>query len=195
MRLILLILLLFPATAHAEGEAPFGLHMGMKISDLQIRVSKEDGVYILQSVPEPDAKFQQYRVILTGETGVCMVMASGGDVLSTGEGRELKAAFHDVVDDYSQLYGTPMKQVGIQYNSNWWKRDDRFMLALSEKKANMVSMWDQKRNVKVRGSDFTQIIVQGFAPNRYRGNVNVLYKFTNYPDCKKILNDKKQVKE
>ncbi|MCK5574977.1 MAG: hypothetical protein KAI28_04150 [Sphingomonadales bacterium] len=187
MRFVLLVLMLFPSVALAEGETVFGLAMGTKKSDLHVQSTKGSSIITLSSVPEYERGYQNYRVRWTEKTGVCLVAASTATFESRDEGLPLKAEFERLLAFAEKKYGKAIVDRHFKFESNWKDRSKHYMRALANQEVSLVAIWNQVKNAELRGTDIMQVILKASAPTRNTANVVLQVKFINYPDCKKAI--------
>jgi hypothetical protein len=97
------------AAPPADGHAAFGVRMGAPVSALAGATEFKPGWYRLPAAPRPDPRFAQVAVEAFGDTGVCVVQAVSPEIAGDPAGVKIRAAIDRLADDFSRVYGAPLR--------------------------------------------------------------------------------------
>jgi hypothetical protein len=169
----------------APGETPFGLRMGMTLSDLaRYGVTPEDvdrGIYRLARVPRPLEGFRDVRVAVSPSEGLCRLTASSPPITSGDDGAAVKAAFDRAEASLRTMYGHSDR---MEFQTDEGRLHERpWMTELQRNEQRLVSYW-----VSVAGStlplDLTGIELEARATSATSGSLAVHYQFRNFGTCR-----------
>jgi hypothetical protein len=97
------------AAPPSDGKDAFGVAMGEHIGRLPGAKEFKPGWYQLSVAPKPDPRFTKLAVEAFGETGVCVVQATGPEITGDPTGAKARLAIDRIADDFSMVYGAPQK--------------------------------------------------------------------------------------
>lgn len=141
---------------------PFGLHMGMTLTEIGGNPKKAaPGMYIVTSVPEPHSAFESYVLQVGPEAGLCWVKGIGKNIQTSVYGVELKSAFNQMKERLQQFYGAPDVTDFLMTGSIWNEPKD-WMMALIKKERALGATWKDKRKTTLPSN--MQSVFLGVSP-------------------------------
>lgn len=152
MRKPCVLLLLFGVALGCVGQTgPFGFQKGMTRSEIVALVGPKavdprvkGEAMRLNKAPEPNAAFQEYLLAISPTDGLVRVVALG-KLISTGDdGRELRAAYADLVSDLTEKFGPPATNTDECDRGGALCRPDFWMAALFGKQRRLETTWFQE---------------------------------------------------
>lgn len=98
--------------AHA---GPFGLHIGMKKSDLKFEQYEKIGynIYRMKKVPKPHTAFKTYLLIFCPDDELCEIRAIGG-IIPKGINYSVKDEFKKIETSLKKHYGK-----NLHFEKSW----------------------------------------------------------------------------
>lgn len=145
MKILLTLLLLVPLHVAAE-TGPFGLEQGMKLEEIQ-KFSKlrmvQPHVYSTADVPLGHPAFEDYRLVITPQHGLCKVVAWTDDISSSAYGDSVKAKFESLFEALSSKYGNSKRFDFLRSGSIWDDAKD-WMMSLAKGERHLVAYWDRE---------------------------------------------------
>lgn len=167
---------------------PFGLHMGMKLSEfdrstLESRGKKE--AYTTKSVPNPHPAFQFYSLYISQNEGLYWVKAIGKAINTSVYGTELRTEFEGMHKKLAKLYGKNKAYDFLRTGSIWNEPKD-FMTGLRKKERLLKVYWEAK-NGSTLPENIAGITLNAHVLNTNKGYITVEYIFKNTDECRALL--------
>ncbi|SCY36580.1 hypothetical protein [Thiohalorhabdus denitrificans] len=175
----LLSLSLYPAIALS---GPFGIEMGMSIDKLNTADMKSQGMIDLENPPKPHPKLKHYTVMHTKETGVCLVNALTGLVRNDKYGKDIKRLFKKLKGQLEGKYGD-FEDLQYMDPDGLWDERDEWMMSINKGERQYASI---KENLK---GDIEYIDMQVLASGPSAGAIKIMYKFSNFEECDKVISE------
>lgn len=140
---VALLALAMPAVG---GAGPLGLEMGAPLADLQSRLKLKQEAphqFSTPSLPDGHPDFNDYRLVITPQHGLCKVIAWTPSIRTSIYGTELLSQFDGYYNTLIKKYGTAKRFDYLRSGSIW--NDDKFwMMALHRKERTLVAYWIEK---------------------------------------------------
>jgi hypothetical protein len=167
---------------------PFGLTMGMKLSEFKgLKLArKEPGSYKTKEVPKPHNAFPDYLLLFGPKTGLCKVVALGKVVATSVYGTELRSAFDTLEERLKAQYGKNERLDYLREGSIWNEPKD-FMTALFKKERVLASYWSAKEGSRMK-DELKTIELEVHPLSEENTFMIVSYDFQNITECLKELN-------
>jgi hypothetical protein len=178
-----LAILAFALAVPSVGFAgPFGLEMGMKLSQLPGKPEAiSGGYYKLTSVPKPHSSFEAYVVKLSPSTGVCWIKGIGVDIETSSYGIQLKSAFEEMRGKLDSAYGKSKLSDFLMPNSIWNEPND-WMMALIKKERLLAAQWGKEYGSNLP-SDLESIALMASPTGRSEGYLALEYSGHQKSKC------------
>ena len=170
-------------------EGPFGLKMGLSKKELTGYGLTEasHGIYTTISVPKPHELFENYYMVITDETGLCLVFSSSKDIPTSEYGTELKNEFESLQSALIEKYGIPTIKADRLFQGSIWNEPRDWMTALLKKERLLASSWSNEGKESI-GNDIESITLEANAPSTSNGVIRLNYRFKNFKSCKSEIN-------
>lgn len=178
----LIILATFLGASQLSYAGPFGLEMGMKVSQLPGKPkSLSGGFYELSTVPKPHSSFEIYVVKVAPSTGVCYIKGIGFDITTSSYGIQLKSAFEELRGKLNAAYGKSNLSDFLLTGSIWDKPND-WMMGLIKKERYLASQWGSEYGSNLP-SDIKSITLMALPSGRSKGYLGLEYKGAKEDAC------------
>lgn len=171
--------------ACALSAAPFGLKMGMTISEVEDASSgvplkparQRDNLYAFEPAKRHPL-FTSYFVLIDEKVGLYGVIASSDIIKMDDYGTQLKEAFNDAMQRVSKAYGTPRLIDVLAPDAHF--DDDKFW-AMSFRQGARTLKCEWPRTAKDEMKDDLLKVVLATKPEGYfyEGVIELSYSFTN----------------
>jgi hypothetical protein len=172
---------------------PFGLAKGVDIIHLKeaiptLRLSSPSPYYF-QSVGtvNSNSNFPLYSYTVTGETGLCMVMAVTEDIETNDFGDQLKARYDAVKQQINAKYGSPYFDKDDLTPGSIWKETKDYTRALQKGDRAKLVIWVNGENGLTLPHDIQEIAVIMHAKTYSIGRIDLVYKFNNFDKCQAVI--------
>ena len=172
------------AAAHA---GPFGLEMGTKLEDLKKRFKLVHDTaygYSISGVPQPDAHYETYGVVVTPEHGLCKIEAISKFIDSSVDGTELKAAFSKAEAALRRQYG-PAAHTDRLDRESTLKQTRDWMKSLVKEERTLASGWSSR--FTVLPDHLYGVTLEARAGDEQAGVLMVTYEFENFKACAELV--------
>lgn len=173
--------------AKVKNEGPFGLAMGISVTDLTGVfgfVGEKNIPYIYSGVPpKPVLGFDDYHVTALPKTGVCKVsgLQTVDNVNSYGD--EIKKAVDKLVQTLSIKYGKQAKKYDYAKDVAFKRHREYWMLGLKDELVVYAYNWVQAKNERKFPNNIYSISVEARAYSLTKAAVMLTYEFENVFDC------------
>lgn len=169
-------------------DGPFGLEQGLSRADVELMIGENlrlmngsHNSYLSTHVPEPHKAFDNYVLVISETTGLCMVRGIGKNITTSSHGIQLKSNFEDLDKVLSKLYG-PSEKTDWLLPGSIWKQPEDWMMGLVKEERFLFAQWpgaeqDLKYNIE-------SIALAAKALNSGAGYLILEYSFSNYDTCK-----------
>lgn len=90
------------------GEGPFGLSLNTKLEELDVDEAKsqpEKGIYVLNTVPEPNSEFELYAVSFYDGAGLCRIIGITPDQNNDETGSSIRGVMDKLAAALKSKYG------------------------------------------------------------------------------------------
>jgi hypothetical protein len=189
MRLLPLLLLAVPLTLSAQThqgstqQGPFGIHMGMSVSQLTSLGGRliEDFGYKLVNPPVPHSNFVNYIVTATPQHGACKITAISRDIIADSHGRAVRRAYEQLLAALTEKYGPPSQSVDTLKAGSTWKEPRDFIMGLRHEERFLAAFRTDSTSLP---DGIRAILVEAKAYRSDVGYVVVGYEFANFKDCR-----------
>jgi hypothetical protein len=169
-----------------EQAAPFGLHMGMKQSELSVeKEGKKPGMFRLKTVPKPHRSFDWYVVQVGPKSGLCWIKAVGNDVKTSVYGSELKTELDSLRTGLGEVYGKS-KFFDKLLSGSIWNEPNDWTMGLLKGERIYLSSWSVEEGSTLKPG-LNKILLAANATSRNTGYVSLEYYFDNYSACEKEI--------
>ncbi len=145
LKALLALLLLVPAYALA-GNGPFGFEPGMKLEELKKiakLTQKRDFVYSTDKAPSGHSAFEEYRVLVTPQHGLCKIMAWTPEITTGAYGEGVKDKFDTLSEGLTAKYGKSKKFDYLKSGSIWDEPRD-WMMSLFKDERVLSALWSRE---------------------------------------------------
>ena len=196
--IILLCLLVLAACEKKQGavwDGPFGLKEGLLFWEYnQDYRTTEDNVskmvYETYEVPKPDGRFMHYQLVFDPVAGLCKIVAHGKKIRASQDGRQIIAAYQDIVKELEEAYGPMIDRYDFVHAKSEYQAPTQWMTALLAKERVLAGYWKTGDRSREAGGKILQlpdglarVVVETRAFNRNTGSITVKYRFSNYGQC------------
>jgi hypothetical protein len=178
--MVVLCILAFPVQPAQAG--PFGLSMGMKISDFKGTL-KEIRPFIYQTtdVPKKHSAFAYYILRFGPKCGLYYIKAIGSDISTNAYGKEVSEAFDGMEEKLKSVYG-PNKRVDYLAKDSIWTEPRDWMSGLVKGDRVLSAMWRKEDGSQLK-DDLETVYLGARGANRSTGYIVVEYYFSNQEKC------------
>ena len=158
----------------------FGLSMGMKETELDIEEVMEGGFCVLNSVPKPHSKFQNYYAIVSESYGLTKIIAANHEVITNVFGHEIQTEFESLRERLANKYGEGEVFDFLMEDSIWDEPKD-WMSALEKKERILRNIWERNELYDI-DSNLESVILSATASEEDPGvaSLSLNYEFTTY---------------
>jgi len=187
MRSLWLLLLLSTVSTQLHAQA-FGVQMGVPVVKYQPRVAgngSDPNVFTI-TVPEPNSEFEAYLAFATPKTGVCKVVGVGKNHSNDSYGTETTSAFSRFKEALVAKYGNS-QDFDFLRSGALWKEPQEWVWSVYKNERIIASFWT-RANGAVLPQSVESISLEAKSVNPSSGAYLALnYEFTNFADCKKLM--------
>lgn len=182
--MIVALLILVSSIFGQPYKGPFGLKMGLTLAQLKAidpNLEKMDNtmpMYRMTNVPTPHRSFEWYVVIVSGETGLCKIMAVGKDIATNSSGSSLISEYNSVRDAIATKYGEYTEYDYLMSGSIWYDSED-FMMGLVQKDRTLSVYWTPETGATL-SNNLSTVWLNVQASNQNTGYFHLHYEFTNF---------------
>jgi hypothetical protein len=193
--IVVIIAVLFCSIVYSQPyEGPFGLKMGLTLSQLKMidpnmSERKIDSVYEMTTVPIPHVDYEAYWVMMSPDSGLCKIIAVSRIIKTNPHGTDVEKMYKSHRDAIAGKYGQYLEIDDLMPGSIWDEPED-FMMALVKKERNLLSIWGTKASSNML-NDIEAIGLQVKAHASDSGQIMLTYEFHNFANYKKELDAKK----
>lgn len=129
--------------------APFGLFMGMQLTDFSQPLREVAPFkFSLDVAPKPHPAFSLYLLQITPKHGLSWIKAIGHDVKTSSYGLELKGAFDAMEVKLKNTYGLNTRNDFLMPGSIWDEPKD-WMMGLLKNERVLSCVWNAKSGAKL----------------------------------------------
>ena len=171
--------------AFAQNDAPFGLRMGTARDEV-LRVvgsyrETQPGFFQVLDVPEKDADFEGYGLVVSPTMGLCKIMAVSKDVPLNASGDRLKDTFAKIAASLDERYG---KHEIFDYlkAESFWKGSENWSMALAKRDRVLAGTWTPPASTGL-GS----VLLESVASKPDVGYLELHFESENFLACRDEL--------
>lgn len=138
--------------------APFGLSLGMKLSDFSGAnlVELAPFKYKIDKPPKSHPAFELYILQITPFSGLSWIKAIGYDIPTNGFGTSINSAFFEMEEKLKNTYGK-CQRTDLLLQGSIWNEPQDWMMGLVKGERLLASQWDAKT-----GANLTEAIESVF---------------------------------
>lgn len=176
---------LLPAAAFA---AQFGLSQGESLADIsKVATLKKmkPFVYSTPSLPDGNDSFNDYRLIITPDQGLCKVIAWTPDIESSVYGDAIKDKFAALYDALDKKYGMSKKLDALRPGSIWDDPQD-WMMGLAKNERFLMAIWSSESGASLP-PDVEAIGLEAHGTSSSKALISLSYEFTNFDSCEAAI--------
>lgn len=172
---------------------PFGFSQGETVEALskKIKLKPTDSKYSFTAVtvPSPHADFDDYRLIITPQHGLCKIIAWTPETKMNSFGNEAVSKFNNLENALSSKYGTGKRYDFLQSGSIWRESAD-WSMSLLKKERSLVTFWDVETS-KTMPDDMESVTLETVGASRDSFMINLTYGFPNEGKCVQWIKEQK----
>lgn len=190
MKRSMLLFFLFPISIAAYA-GPFGLTMGASLAELnkQIKLKPESlAVYSAPSLPNPHPDFDDYRLVITPDHGLCKVIAWSRLIETSVYGTQAASKFTSIEEALTTKYGNP-KRLDFLMSGSIWNEQRDWMMGLLKKERTLMSYWTNKEHELP--DKVSTVMLETIALDKERALVHLIYEFKNSSQCTNWIKSQK----
>lgn len=188
MKKLLLVAFIFglaTATLAQEQASPFGLHMGMNKSELDIQKELKTGVFQLKTIPKPHSAFEAYVAKVGPKSGLCWIKALGRNVKTSVYGTELQIELKSLRNSLSGVYGKS-ELIDMLMPKSIWNESNEWMMGVLKGERLYSVRWSLKDGSTMKPG-LAQIYLSAQVLSQNTGFVALEYYFDNHDVCDKEI--------
>lgn len=162
---------------------PFGLDMGTPLVELNKQMKLKlvsTGGYSTPSVPKGHPYFDDYRLVVAPDQGLCKIIAYSIVISTSVYGTELVDKFSDLESALTTKYGKPEKLDYLKSGSIWKEPRD-WMIGLLKKERTLTSYWPHKG--RELPESIQSIKLDAMAISTEGAMIALIYQFKNFKQC------------
>lgn len=160
-----------------SGKGPFGLWMGMTLSDLNgDHREVRPGKYEVSSVPRPHSAFQTYILQITPRHGLSWIKALGPTIATSVFGMQLRDAFDSMEKKLAGIYGKHKRMDFLMPGSIWSEPQD-WMQSLLNRERFLTTEWSKEQQSSL-SDPLASVHLIAAAEDTNNGYVAIEYSFT-----------------
>jgi len=181
-RFILLAMLALLSTKVSATQ--FGLEPGTSLADLKKIVNlKEEKPYIYSasSLPNGNSSFDDYRLLITPQDGLCKIVAWTPEISSNSFGEAVEAKFDDLFEALTNKYGNSKKFDFLRSGSIWDEPED-WMMGLVKDDRTLVAYWDEEEHSTLP-TELNAIMLKAIGVDPNTALISLSYEFSNFRKC------------
>ncbi|QEI06859.1 hypothetical protein FXN63_14205 [Pigmentiphaga aceris] len=181
-------ILLLNTTPAAAWDGPFGLEMGLSLDQIKrvAPVTYSKPTYVTSKVPVPNAAFDDYRLLLTPQTGLCSITAWTPEIEGHAYGDAVMAKFAQLSSMLSAKYGKPSSQFDFLRQGAIWKEPRDWMMSLEQKERTLATFWGGDGAPLPNG--ISNIAIKAVPMSSRAAMISLRYEFKNFEECRALLN-------
>lgn len=138
-------------------------------------------IYSTPALPNGNVAFNDYRLIVTPNHGLCKIIAWTPDIQSSVYGDAVKDKFTALYDALSAKYGKGEKLDALRPGSIWDDPRD-WMMGLAKKERFLMAMWSAKSGASL-APDVQAIGLSAHGVSSSDALISLGYEFTNFGSC------------
>jgi len=170
----------FTVTSATAG--PFGLYMGMKISEFKGTLKEiKPHVYRTSEVPKKHSAFEYYILRFGPESGLYYIKAIGSDISTNSYGREVLDEFNSMEAKLEKIY-EKHKRLDFVMHESIWKEERDWMPGLVRNERVLSALWTEEDGSELK-DDLNTVCLTARGANRNTGFLVVEYLFSNQQKC------------
>ncbi len=177
------IALLVSISATSSIAGPLGLDMGMPydtlVKSMKLKQIKPF-LYGTPSLPKGHSDFDDYRLLITPQHGLCKVVALSKAIPTSVFGEELKDKFEKIESAISQKYGQGKRYDFLRSGSIWSEPRD-WMMGLRKNERTLAEFWTG--DTSQLPDNIHVIALKTHATSTEDGLIELGYEFKNSNDC------------
>lgn len=185
---------LFFAINSVSVAGPLGLEMGTSLAQIKSKSplkTEEPYQFSTPTLPDGHPDFNDYRMIITPQHGLCKLIAWTPAIRTNVYGTELLSAFERYFSVLTTKYGSAKRYDFLRSGSIWNEEKD-WMMALRKKERTLVAFWTEK---EVQLPDnLSAIKIEAYANGTESGMISIGYEFKNSDECIDWIKSKKDSK-
>lgn len=159
-------------------KGPFGMWMGMTISDFEAPLDEVAPCkFIAPVVPKPHSAFERYVCAIAPRSGLSWIKAIGNTIQTSSYGIELKTSFDVMEQKLVATYGRQKKLDFLMYESIWNEPRD-WMQSIVNKERVLMSEWSKETGALLTDSLSSVALVLGVLDTS-SGYIAIEYSFEN----------------
>ena len=171
----------------------FGLEMGDTKKNLEKKGVKlvgsgnvDDFLYMTYEVPKGNSNLRMYRLMIAPNNGLCEIIAATDYFETNDFGSSIKDKFNFFENLLTKKYGEKKKSDYLASGSIWKDRN-YWTMGLLKKERVLLAEWNYSYGSKLPQNDINNIVLRAGASDVSTGLIAIQYRFSNYSDCNKEL--------
>lgn len=185
MKILVSSMLLFFAFSYPSFAGPFGLEMGMTLSQLKkisdVKPSKVSYIYLASKLPKGNNSFEEYSLFISPKTGLCKIRGIGKDIDTSVYGTAIISEFDKIDQLLSNKYGE-RKKFDYLKSESIWSKDNEWTMALKLEERVLAAFWKEAYASKL-SDNIKNILLQANGINQNKGYIDISYEFDNFSIC------------
>lgn len=161
---------------------PFGLYMGMQLSDFKGTLKEiKPHVYKTSDVPQKHRAFDYYILRFGPQSGLYYIKAIGSDISTNSYGKEVLDAFNAMETKLKKIYGKN-KRFDFLIHKSIWKEPRDWMPGLVRNERVLTALWDKEDDSTFQ-DDIKTVCLAARGASHSTGFIVVEYLFLNQDKC------------
>lgn len=173
---------------------PLGMEMGTPLTEIQSKVKlKTESPYQFStpSLPDSHPDFNDYRMVVTPQHGLCKLTAWASAIRTSVYGSELLSSFDRYFNVMTTKYGTG-KRFDYLNSGSIWNDGKDWMMALRKKERTLAVIWTAKE--LALPDNLAAIKIEAYVGGAETGLISISYEFKNASDCIDWIQSRKDSK-
>jgi hypothetical protein len=164
--------------------AQFGLESGASLEQIKAITTLKQVkpfVYSASKVPNGHAAFDDYRLLITPNQGLCKIVAWTPAITSNSFGETIKSKFSELFNALTEKYGNSKTYDFLREGSIWDDPQD-WMMGLAKGDRTLTAYWDDEEKSSLP-PDVESISLEAVGANSETGGISLTYEFKNFGAC------------
>jgi hypothetical protein len=163
----------------------FGLEPGASLAEIRKNVTLkqvEPYVYSASILPNGNAAFEDYRLLITPKQGLCKIVAWTPAITSSSFGDSVEAKFDDLFEALTSKYGNSKKYDFLRSGSIWDDSED-WMMGLAKGDRSLAAYWDEEEHSTLP-NELIGIELEAKGINSESALISLTYELNNFSECR-----------
>jgi hypothetical protein len=179
---VLVVLGVLTLSVHLAVAGPFGLSMGMKLSEFKGTLKEvKPHVYRTSDVPKKHSAFEYYILRFGPQSGLYYIKAVGSDISTNPYGQEVLDAFNAMEEKLKNIYG-PNKRLDFLMKDSIWNEPRDWMKGLTKNERVLSALWRKADGATLK-DDLHTVCLAVRGASRSTGFIVLEYLFLNQDAC------------